>query len=67
MYPEFSAHSQYFPDDVPLFKSRELGNYQLLQTFPGLKDASVVPVEVAKLLGFSKKDMKYIGAYPPLP
>ena len=67
MYPEFSVQSQYFSDDVPLFKSRELGNYQLLQTFPGLKDASVVPVEVVKLLGLPKKDMKYIGAYPLFP
>jgi parallel beta-helix repeat protein len=67
MYPEFSTHNQYFADDVPLFKSRELRNYQLLQTFPGYKIASLLPAEISKLLGFLKKDIRYIGAYPPLP
>ena len=67
MYPEYFAHSQYFADDIPLFKSRELGNYQLLKTFPGLKAASLLPDEVSKLLGLTKKDTRYIEAYPPLP
>jgi hypothetical protein len=67
MYPEFSPHSQYFADDVPLFKSFELGNYQLLQTFPGYKIASPLPAEISKLLGFLNKDIRFIGAYPPLP
>jgi parallel beta-helix repeat protein len=66
LYPEFSIHSQYFADDIPLFKSRELGNYQLLQTFPGSKAGSLLPAEVSKLLGLTKKDIRYIGAYPPL-
>lgn len=67
LYPEFSVHSRYFTDDIPLFKSRELGNYQLLRTFPGSKDASLLPAEVSKLLGLPEKDVRYIGAYPPLP
>jgi parallel beta-helix repeat protein len=68
LYPEFSANSKYFANDnVPLFKSPELGNYELLQTFPGYKSASPLPAEVSKLLGISKKDIRYIGAYPPLP
>ncbi len=67
LYPEFSVRSRYFPDDVPLFKSRELGNYQLLQSFPGTKEASSLPAEISKLLGLNKKEVKYIGAYPPVP
>jgi parallel beta-helix repeat protein len=67
MFPEFSSHNQYFTDDVPLFKSRELGNYQLMQTFSGSKGASLLPVKISNLLGHSKKDIKYIGAYPAFP
>ncbi len=67
MYPEFLAHSQYISDDIPLFKSRELGNYQLLHTFPGNKIASPLPVEIKRLLGISQKDIMFIGAFPPLP
>jgi parallel beta-helix repeat protein len=67
MYPEYSAHNQHFTDDVPLFKSHELGNYQLLQTFPGKQAASLLPTEISKLLGCSKKNITYIGAYPPIP
>ena len=67
MYQEFSANSLYLTGDVPLFKSRELGNYQLLQTFLGNKIATPLPAEISKLLGVSQKDVKYVGAYPPLP
>ena len=67
MFPEFSAHSQVFSEDIPLFKSRELGNYQLLPTFPGSDAASQLPGEVVKLLGLLKKDSRYIGAFPQLP
>jgi parallel beta-helix repeat protein len=67
VYPEFSAHSLSFGDDIPLFKNRELGNYQLLQTFPGSEAASILPVEIGRLLGISKKDIRFVGAYPPLP
>ena len=59
MYPDFSAHSQYFTDKIPLLKSRELGNYQLLQTFQGTKAASVLLGEVSKLLGITNKDTMY--------
>jgi hypothetical protein len=62
-YPKFSAHSRYFPNHSgPLFKSTDLGNYQLLATFPAVNEAAALPLEVSKLLGQMKK---YIGAYPP--
>ncbi|MGD0590006.1 MAG: right-handed parallel beta-helix repeat-containing protein [Bacteroidota bacterium] len=67
LYPEFLAHSRYFADDnVPLFKSSVLGNYQLVQEFPGYKTASPLPAEISKLLGLRKKDARFIGAYPSL-
>jgi parallel beta-helix repeat protein len=65
LYPEFSVGSQYFTDDIPLFKSSKLGNYQLLPTFPGYKNASLLPAEISRILGLSKKEIRYIGAYPP--
>ncbi len=68
LHPEFSANSRYFTDyNGPLFKSSELGNYQLLQAFPGSTAATRFPDEIMKLLGLSKKDDRFIGAYPPLP
>ena len=67
MYPELGSHNHYYSDDVPLFKSRELGNFQLLPTFPGANSASLLPAEISKLLGLPKKDIMYIGAYPMNP
>jgi parallel beta-helix repeat protein len=64
LHPEFSAHSLYFPYyNGPLFKSSDLGNYQLLQTFPGSNAATPLPPEINKLLGLSRK---FVGAYPPI-
>jgi hypothetical protein len=66
-YPEFAAHSsQYFDYNGPLFKGWELGNYQLLQTFPGSKSAIQLPTAVSKLLSKLNKGKPYVGAYPPI-
>ncbi|MCK4297302.1 MAG: right-handed parallel beta-helix repeat-containing protein [Candidatus Marinimicrobia bacterium] len=68
LHPEFSVHSRYFSNySGPLFKSRELGNYQILPAFPGFKSGMQLPAEILKLLGRSKKDGRYVGAYPPMP
>jgi len=68
LHSEFSANSRYFADyDGPLFKSPKLGNYQLLQAFPGSKVATTLPDEISKLLGRPKTDARFTGAYPPLP
>jgi hypothetical protein len=65
LHPEFSAHSRYFPGyNGPLFKSSNVGNYQLLQAFPGSEAGTQLPSEVSNLLGQSKR---FIGAYSPLP
>ena len=66
MYPEFEADSQSFVNyKGPLFKSLELGNYELLQAFPASKSAAKLPSEISKLLE-PKNDAKFIGAYPPV-
>lgn len=67
VFPEFGSQSQYFSGDIPLFRSRELGNYQLVRTFPGAKSASLIPAEIVQLLGLPAKDNRYIGAFPLLP
>jgi hypothetical protein len=68
VHPEFSANSKYFANyDGPLFRSRELNNYQLLKGFPGSKAASDLPDEVRKLLGYPKKGARFVGAYPVCP
>jgi hypothetical protein len=64
----FSANSHYYANyDGPLFKGRELGNYQLLSGFPGSKSGMQLPAEISKVLGQSKRDGRYVGAYPPMP
>jgi hypothetical protein len=67
LYPEFSANSRnYLNYDGPLFKGMELGNYQLLPAFTGSKLGMQLPAEIGKLLGQAKKDVRYVGAYPPM-
>jgi parallel beta-helix repeat protein len=63
LYPQFSAHSLLFTD-CSVFKSSELGNYQPLPSFPGLKAASPLPADISSLLGRPKKGLPYVGAYP---
>ena len=64
LHPEFSSHSQNFSDySGPLFKSPELGNYQLLQAFSASGTGIRPPAEVRKLLGQSKR---FIGAFQPI-
>ncbi len=68
LYPQFSVNSISFDGyDGPLFKSAALGNYQLLPTAPGATSGMQLPAEVRKLLGQSKKDGQYVGAYPQTP
>jgi parallel beta-helix repeat protein len=65
LYPEFLTHSRYLPNyNGHLFKGFDLGNYNLLQAFPGSDAAASLPTEISELLGQSKQ---FIGAYPPIP
>lgn len=60
----FSLHSKsYMNYSGPLFKSGELGNYNLLPEFPGGKSAFKLPVEILKHMG-SKEIKNHVGALP---
>ena len=60
-----SAHSQVYEGiDLPLFKSRELGNFQLNPAFPGAHAATRLPVDIQQLLDLSPEYEPYVGAYP---
>lgn len=60
-----SLHSKVFEKtNIPLFKSPELGNFQLNQAFPGATAATTLPAEVQKLLGLQVKYKPYTGAFP---
>jgi hypothetical protein len=64
LYPEFLTHSRYLSNyNGALFKGSDLGNYHLLQDFPGSGKAASLPSEISKLLGQSEK---FIGAYQPI-
>jgi hypothetical protein len=63
LYPEFEADSRYFADyKGPLFKRPDVGNYRLLQAFPGSSNAGALPPEISKLLGGASG---IVGACPP--
>lgn len=67
-YPGFSANSDWYAGyDGPLFKGRELGNYQIVQAFPGSRSGMRIPAAIRKLHGNPGKDGSYVGAYPPTP
>jgi hypothetical protein len=61
-YPEFAANSKLY-NNTSVFKSTELGNYQVLPAFPGINQATVLPDAISKLLNRPKKDMPFVGAY----
>lgn len=68
LFPEYSGNCvSYEGYSGPLFESATLGNYQLLPTAPGAKSGMRLPEEIRKLLGQSKRDGQYIGAYPQMP
>lgn len=66
IYPQFAANSRDFNNYTgPLFKSMELGNFQLLPDFPGVKSGAKLPAEISRYLSPSKSDTQYVGALPP--
>ena len=54
----------YINNNMPLFKSMELGNFQLNPAFPGATAGALLPPDVQKLLGIQPKSKTYVGAYP---
>ena len=48
---------------LPLFKSAVLGNYKLLDEFPGKTAATEIPANVKKLMGIPANTKGFVGAY----
>jgi hypothetical protein len=48
---------------LPLFKSAVLGNYKLLDEFPGKTTATEIPANVKKLMGIPVDEKGFVGAY----
>jgi hypothetical protein len=68
LYPESEVNSRYFAGyKGSLFRSYELGNYQIMKAFPGSGIAAVIPDEIQQLLRCDKTDLPFTGAYPPMP
>ncbi len=66
--PGFSVHSRdYSGYDGPLFRGRDLGNYQILAASPGSSAGRQIPPEIGRLLGQTREGVRYVGAYPPMP
>ncbi len=64
-YPGFSSNSQHIANkNIPLFRSPDIGNFQLLPGFPGTQVATPLPVNIAKLMGLPAKYKSFVGAYP---
>ena len=65
LQPSFEANSKVFDNyDGPLFRSFVLENYELIKSFPGSGAASVLPAEIASLLGKTYQDSRFPGAFP---
>jgi parallel beta-helix repeat protein len=66
-YPDYEVHGRYYPNyGGPLFKSAELMNYQLLSIFPGAELGIKPPEDIEKILGRPKRNLNYVGAFPPV-
>ncbi|MGD0351243.1 MAG: right-handed parallel beta-helix repeat-containing protein [Verrucomicrobiota bacterium] len=64
LHPEFEAHSQYVDNYYgTVFKSPELGNFELARALPWAVSADSLPAEIRQLLGWSKQDARTPGAY----
>jgi hypothetical protein len=50
-----------------VFKSPDLGRYELLQALPGTPAGETIPADVRKLLGWSEVEARSPGAYPLRP
>jgi parallel beta-helix repeat protein len=63
-YPQFSASSRYYPaTKIQVFKSVDLNNYQLLESFPGVDAGEIIPADIVHILDIKKQYQGYVGAY----
>ena len=65
LHSEFATNSRFYDTyGGPLFKGRELKNFQILPDFPGKDAGSELPTMVKDLL-VVEESIDYVGAYPP--
>jgi hypothetical protein len=68
LHPEFEAHSQLLNRDIrSVFKSPELGHYELIGPLPESASAVPLPEEVKRLLDWTGQETRTPGAYPMEP
>jgi len=68
LHPEFETHSQYLNNYYgSVFKSPELGRFELLREFPGSGSADSLPAEIRQVLGRPEQNEGTPGAYPLQP
>ncbi len=63
LHAEFDAHSALY-SDYNVFKSNELGNYQMLPEFPGARSGAPLPDNIRVMLKQPDQEIPYVGAYP---
>jgi hypothetical protein len=62
--PTFETRARYVDAaQRSIFRSPELGRYELLEALPGTA-AATLPADVRKLLGWTEQDSRSAGAYP---
>ena len=65
LHPEFETHGRVLSSDLrSIFKSPELGHYQLIRALQGYTSAGPLPEEIRRLLGWTKSKTRMPGAYP---
>jgi hypothetical protein len=65
LHPEFEAHGWVLNSDLgSIFKSPELGRYELIRALQGSVPAGPLPAEVQSLLGWTRPETLMPGAYP---
>jgi len=66
LQPAFEAKSRAFPDYWgPLFRGAELGNLELLKTFPASAAGTPLPAAIRTALGWPETKETFPGAYTP--
>ncbi|VBB45662.1 conserved exported hypothetical protein [uncultured Paludibacter sp.] len=64
LYGEFGENNHLYTD-ITIFKSVELKNFEPIKSFDGNKYSGIIPADIMKTMNIQKKNIKYVGAYPP--
>jgi hypothetical protein len=66
LYPAFEVDGCSYADyGGPLFKGAQIDDFHLLKDFPGSKYGAKIPDEIRTLIGSSKAETGYVGAFSP--